>query len=76
MVGAHFTPGPSDTAPIGAVPPQPAPGRPGQGGRDTKAWVLKGAGLVAIAVVSGLIWFLIRHQDAPAKVADTPPQNT
>ena len=38
--------------------------------------MLKGAGLVAIAVVSGLIWFLIRHQDAPAKVADTPPQNT
>jgi len=77
VVGAHFTPGPSDTAPLGAVPPQPRPPVPGPPARDTRSLLLKGAGLVAIAVVSGLLWFLIRHDSAPDEpVAQPPAQNT
>ena len=77
MVGAHFTPGPSDTAPLGAVPPQPRPPVPGPPARDTRSLLLKGAGLVAIAVVSGLLWFLIRHDSTPDNpVAQPPAQNT
>jgi len=77
VVGAHFTPGPSDTAPLGAVPPQPRPPVPGPPARDTRSLLLKGAGLVAIAVVSGLLWFLIRHDSAPeTPVAQPPAQNT
>ncbi len=77
MVGAHFTPGPSDTAPLGAVPPQPRPPVPGPPARDTRSLLLRGAGLVAIAVVSGLLWFLIRHDSTPDEpVAQPPAQNT
>lgn len=77
MVGAHFTPGPSDTAPLGAVPPPPRPPVPGPPARDTRSLLLKGAGLVAIAVVSGLLWFLIRHDSTPEPpVAQPPAQNT
>lgn len=77
MVGAHFTPGPSDTAPLGAVPPQPRPPVPGPPARDTRSLLLRGAGLVAIAVVSGLLWYLIRHDSAPEEpVAQPPAQNT
>lgn len=77
MVGAHFTPGPSDTAPLGAVPPQPRPPAPGPPARDTRSLLLRGAGLVAIAVVSGLLWFLIRHDSTPDEpVAQPPAQNT
>ena len=77
MVGARFTPGPSDTAPLGAVPPQPRPPVPGPPARDTRSLLLRGAGLVAIAVVSGLLWFLIRHDSTPdGPVAQLPAQNT
>lgn len=73
MVGAHFTPGPSDTAPLGAVPPQPRPPVPGPPARDTRTLALRGAGLVAIAVISGLLWFLIRHDSSPDEPAAQPP---
>ncbi len=80
VVGPHFTPGPSDTAPLGAVPRQPGP-PPGQPGpppgppvRNPRDLALKGAGLVAIAVVSGLLWFLIRHDDAPSEAG--PPSSS
>lgn len=76
MVGAHFTPGPSDTAPLGAVPPQPRPPVPGPPARDTRSLLLRGAGLVAIAVVSGLLWFLIRHDSAPDEPVAQPPAHT
>ena len=77
MVGAHFTPGPSDTAPLGAVPPQPRPPVPGPPARDTRTLALRGAGLVAIAVISGLLWFLIRHDSSPdGPTAQPPAQNT
>jgi hypothetical protein len=56
------------------VPGPPASGVPT---RDTKALLVKGGGLVAIAVISGLLWFLIRHDDTPAPpVAQPPAQNT
>jgi hypothetical protein len=43
-------------------PPQP----------DRTQLAVKAAGLVAIAVVSGLLWYLIRHEDAPEPVAQPP----
>ncbi|MGW3965233.1 hypothetical protein ACWED2_35825 [Amycolatopsis sp. NPDC005003] len=50
---------------------------PGPPARDTRSLLLKGAGLVAIAVVSGLLWFLIRHDSTPdGPVAQPPAQNT
>ncbi|WP_410673447.1 hypothetical protein [Amycolatopsis sp. cmx-4-68] len=50
---------------------------PGPPPRDNKALALRGAGLVAIAVVSGLLWFLIRHDSTPDEpVAQPPAQNT
>ncbi|MEV6872001.1 hypothetical protein [Amycolatopsis sp. NPDC051128] len=50
---------------------------PGPPARDTRSLLLKGAGLVAIAVVSGLLWFLIRHDSTPDQpVAQPPAQNT
>jgi hypothetical protein len=67
VVGARFSPGVGDTAPlqrVGGPAPQTNP----------KLTPLKGAGLVGIAVVSGLLWWLIRHQEPPAQVAQ-PPAN-
>jgi hypothetical protein len=66
VVGAQFSPGSGDTAPIQRVRadgPRPEP---------TANYLLKGAGLVAIAVVSGLLWWLIRH-DTPAPVVGASP---
>ncbi|WP_414937192.1 hypothetical protein [Amycolatopsis sp. cmx-11-51] len=54
--------------PAGPGGPPPAPKPP----RDTKGLALKGAGLVAIAVVSALLWWLIRHEPETAPVANTP----
>ncbi|MEV7094314.1 hypothetical protein AB0M80_15930 [Amycolatopsis sp. NPDC051045] len=60
---------------MGAVPPQPRP--PVPPARDTRSLLLRGAGLVAIAVVSGLLWYLIRHDSAPDEpVAQPPAQNS
>ncbi|MFI5612817.1 hypothetical protein [Amycolatopsis sp. NPDC051903] len=73
MVGPHFTPGPSDTAPLAAVPAQPgSPPGPGRNDRDTKALALRGAGLLVIAIVAGLVWYLIRHDSTPEPVAQEP----
>ncbi|MFF1606809.1 hypothetical protein ACFVYA_03435 [Amycolatopsis sp. NPDC058278] len=50
---------------------------PGPPARNTRSLLLRGAGLVAIAVVSGLLWFLIRHDSTPDQpVAQPPAQNT
>lgn len=65
VVGPQFTPGPSDTAPLAAVRAEPA----APPGRDVKALALKGAGLVVIAVVAGLVWYLIRHDSTTEPVA-------
>ena len=35
-------------------------------------WVLRGAGLVAVAVISGLVWWYI-HDDTPATGTSQPP---
>ncbi|WP_106964971.1 hypothetical protein [Amycolatopsis orientalis] len=69
--GAPGTPGPSDTAPIPAVPAHPGPPPPGPS--RNRALLLRGAGLVAIAVVAGLVWYLIRHDSTPEQpVAEAP----
>ncbi|MGW4526601.1 hypothetical protein [Amycolatopsis sp. NPDC004378] len=50
---------------------------PGPPARDTRSLLLRGAGLVAIAVVSGLLWFLIRHDSTPDEpVGQQPAQNS
>ncbi|MBB2505986.1 hypothetical protein [Amycolatopsis echigonensis] len=77
MSHPHFTPGvpgPSDTAPIPAVPAQPGPPPgPPPGPSRNRALLLRGAGLVAIAVVAGLVWYLIRHDSTPQQpVAESP----
>ena len=69
----HFTPGPSDTAPIPAVPAQPGPP---PGPPRNRALLLRGAGLVAIAVVAGLVWYLIRHDSTPEEPVAEPPATT
>jgi hypothetical protein len=69
VVGAQFSSGSGDTAPIQRVRadgPQPEP---------KTNYLLKGAGLVAIAVVSGLLWWLIRHE-VPTPVVAQQPQKT
>ena len=68
MVGAQFSPGADDTAPLQRVH---------AGGPQTKpavSYLLKGAGLVGVAVVAGLLWWLIRHE-TPQPVAQPPAQN-
>jgi hypothetical protein len=68
VVGAQFSPGAGDTAPLQRVD---------AGGPQTKpavGYLLKGAGLVAVAVVSGLLWWLVRHE-TPQAVAQPPAQN-
>jgi hypothetical protein len=50
---------------------------PGPPARDTRTLALRGAGLVAIAVISGLLWFLIRHDSGSDEPTAQPPaQNT
>lgn len=68
VVGAQFSPGAGDTAPLQRV---------GAGGPQTKpavGYLLKGVALVCIAVVSGLLWWLVRHeppQSVPQPLAQT-----
>jgi hypothetical protein len=68
VVGAQFSPGVGDTAPLQRV---------GAGGPQTKprvGYLLKGVALVCIAVVSGLLWWLVRHdppQPVPQPLAQT-----
>ncbi|WP_344678828.1 hypothetical protein [Saccharopolyspora taberi] len=65
-------PGPNPTA-RQAVPQPPPPARqPARsGGVTPMGWVLRGLGLCAIAVVSGLLWTALRP-DAPEPVAQDP----
>lgn len=64
MVAPHYPQDPNGTAPLPRV----------AGGRRSRNGVLfKGLGLVAVAVVAGLVWFLIRHDSSPsAPVAQAP----
>ncbi len=41
---------------------------PPQQGNKALAWILRGAGLVAVAVISGLVWYYVTN--------DTPPEPT
>jgi hypothetical protein len=66
VVSTQFSPGIGDTAPLQRVGPTgPPPKRP-------VGKLIKGAGLVGVAVVSSLLWWLIRHQDPQAAVAQPP----
>ncbi|GHE88004.1 hypothetical protein GCM10017786_19850 [Amycolatopsis deserti] len=64
MVGAQFPPGRGDTAPLPRIPAEPSPPPPRRAGGP----LLKIAGLVAVAVVSGLVWWMIR-----GSADETPP---
>jgi hypothetical protein len=68
VVGAQFSPGSGDTAPIQRVRAD------GPQSKPTTGYLLKGAGLVAIAVISGLLWWLVRHEDPAPVVAQPPPK--
>ncbi len=63
VVGPQYPPGRGDTAPLPRVPAQP---------RRGAGWLLKGAGLVAVAVVAGLVWWLVQRDSTPAPVAQPP----
>ena len=43
--------------------------------RNPASLALKGGGLVVIAVVSALLWWLIRHEPETTPVADTPSKS-
>lgn len=63
MVGAQYPPARGDTAPLPRITTTP----------KRRPVVLKAAGLVVVAVVAGLVWWLIRHDPAPvAPVAQAP----
>ncbi|WP_344865992.1 hypothetical protein [Amycolatopsis ultiminotia] len=72
MANPQYPASPSDTAPLAAVPARPGP-PPGPPPRDPRTPLLRGAGLVVIAVVAGLVWYLIRHDSTPAEPAAQPP---
>lgn len=63
-----MTPGPSGRQQVSARPPgrqpqaprQPRPPKPQQ---EKQGWVLKALGLVAVAVVSGMLWWLIQQNN-------------
>ncbi|GHF76457.1 hypothetical protein FHX82_002566 [Amycolatopsis bartoniae] len=65
MVAPQYPPHRGDTAPLPRVPAQPRRG----GGR-----LLKGAGLVVVAVVAGLVWWLIQRGSSPDPAAQAPAQ--
>lgn len=77
MVGARFSRGSGDTAPLQRVGPNGLPPGPpaGSPSGEVTGLALKGAGLVAIAVVAGLVWYLLRHTDAP-EAAQPPATST
>jgi hypothetical protein len=59
-------------------PPPAGPQGPGPGNdRGTRGkgmdYALKGLGLLGVALVSGLLWYLVRNNPAPSGAALTPP---
>ncbi|MEU5693965.1 hypothetical protein [Actinosynnema sp. NPDC020468] len=77
-------PGPSDTAPLwrseigrldslmGSPPAPPAPSRP-RPSTARRGWLLKGAGLLVVAVLAGLVWVVVSPSDSPKS---TPAAST
>ncbi|GAB2958046.1 hypothetical protein LWP59_10865 [Amycolatopsis acidiphila] len=63
MVAPQYPPARGDTAPLPRIPA--APGRSG-------GPLLKALGLVAVAVVAGLVWWLVRHDAGDTAVAQPP----
>ncbi|WP_236791766.1 hypothetical protein [Amycolatopsis sp. GM8] len=62
MVAPQYPPAHGGTAPLPRIPADPVRGR---------SRLFKALGLVAVAVVAGLVWWLIRHEPA-APVAQAP----
>nr|WP_098514196.1 hypothetical protein [Amycolatopsis sulphurea] len=75
MVNPQSPASPSDTAPLAAVPARPAP-QPGPPPAGRRTQLLRGAGLLGIAAVAGLVWYLIRHESAPAAQPVAQPPAT
>jgi hypothetical protein len=63
VVAPQYPPARGDTAPLPRIPSAPGRG----GGRLWKA-----LGLVAVALVAGLVWWLVRHDAGGAPVAQPP----
>ncbi len=61
--------------PTQAPPSYPPVGPPRDTERRAKLidYALKGLGLLGVALVSGLLWYLIRNNPAPTGAAQTPP---
>ncbi|WP_143231340.1 hypothetical protein [Actinosynnema sp. ALI-1.44] len=69
----HYPASPEQTTRIPRVPPQQAPRRsPEPGKSKTREYVLKGLGLVLVAVVSGMLWWLIQQSGNPSSSAQDP----
>ncbi|MTD54088.1 hypothetical protein [Amycolatopsis pithecellobii] len=62
MVAPQYPPAHGGTAPMPRIPADPVRGR---------AWLFRSLGLVAVAVVAGLVWWLVRHESA-APLAQPP----
>lgn len=63
MVAPQYPPARNDTAPLPRIPA--GPGRP-------RNRLYRALGLVAVAVVAGLVWFLVRHDTGGTPVAQPP----
>ncbi|MBB4682718.1 hypothetical protein [Amycolatopsis jiangsuensis] len=75
MANPHYPASPSDTAPLAAVPARPGPPSgppPGSRPADRRTLLLRGGGLVVIAVVAGLVWYLVRHDSTPEQPVAQP----
>lgn len=65
MAGTQYFTKTGDTAPIPTVG-QPGPAQQsGTGSTQLRSWLFRGAGLLVVAVVAGLVWWLIRHPTGP-----------
>ncbi|KAA9161564.1 hypothetical protein FPZ12_013690 [Amycolatopsis acidicola] len=63
MVAPQYPPARGDTAPLPRIP---------AGRNKTRGPLFKGLGLVAVAVVAGLVWWLIQHDSGATPVAQAP----
>lgn len=62
VVAPQYPPDPNRTAYLARA----------DGRRPRTGILLKGLGLVAVAVVAGLVWYLIRHDSSPEPAAQAP----
>ena len=65
VAGTQYFTSTGDTAPIPVVRPADGSGQQGSRPPKPRARLFKGAGLLVVAVLAGLIWWLIRHDTGP-----------